>query len=112
MIVSGSPCAVMIVLWNMYANYSTINPFWYGRKYVYFMSRSVTIHIALYLTFVIGSSDSSSLVIRLNAIPYYSLLNGFISCNLPYGKCQSYFIQLYLLYSLMTFFIVRVIPRK
>ena len=81
-------------------------------KYVYFISRSVTVHMELYSVSIISSLDKGNLVTKLNTIPYHGLSNGFIGCSFSYGACRSYFIQLHLSHSLTIFFAILMIPGK
>ena len=111
-ITSGIPCAAMTVLCSIYARCSVVDLSWYGMKYVYFVSRSVTVHMESYSVSIISSLDKGNLVTRSNAISYHGLSNGFIDCSLPYGACRSYFIPLHLSHSLTIFFAVRTIPGK
>ena len=110
--ISGILYIVTIILWNTYISCSTVDPSLYGKKYIYFISRFVTIYIELYTVFIIDFVDISSLTIKSNAISYYSLLYGFIECSFSYGTYWSYFIQLHLLHSLMTFLAILIISGK
>ena len=49
-------------------------------------------YLHYYTILVINLLNNSNLVIKLNAISYYSLLNSFISYNFPYSIYQLYFI--------------------
>src|SRR5436309_15304469 len=100
------PCAATIVFWNIYTRCFAEDPSLYGMKYVYFISRSMTIHIESYSISVIGFLDSSSLTIKSNAIPCHGLLNSLISCIFPYGICRLYFVLLHLSHSLTIFFAI------
>jgi hypothetical protein len=66
------------------ATYSTVNVFLYGIKYTYFVNRSTTTSMPLYVCPKAGSSEYSKSVIKSIITSYYSYSGGSKNCIVLY----------------------------
>src|ERR1700729_2013844 len=72
---------------NMYARSSADKLSKYGIKYAYFVSLSMMIKIESYLTFVIGSFDRDSFIIKSITTFFQAPFNACGDYIFPYSLC-------------------------
>jgi len=112
MIFSGNSYCATTFLINAYTSSLASLLFLYNANILYLVVLSIITQITLYITFVIGSFDCGSLIIKSNTIDFYTPAGVGGGCNSPYGTCLFILLLLYKSHFIITSFTTFFSPEK